>query len=67
MIKSLSQIEVNIENKICRFIVDHDTPLGHAKEAIFQITKILAQIEENARVQAEQKQKENQADESPKE
>ncbi len=57
MIKNLSQIEVNIENRICRFIVDHDTPISHVKEALFQIGKIIGQIEENAKAQIAEQEK----------
>lgn len=57
MIKTLSQIEINIENKICRFIVDHDTPLTHVKEALFQIQKYIGQIEDAARQQQESQEK----------
>lgn len=57
MIKTLSQIEINIENKICRFIVDHDTPLAHVKEALFQIQKYIGQIEDAAKAQQESQSK----------
>jgi len=70
MIKTLSEIEVNIENKICRFIVDHDTPLSHVKEALFQIQKYIGQIEDALRLEQEKaldESKENKVEEFPKE
>lgn len=57
MIKNLSQIEVNIENKIFRFIVDYDTPLSNVKEALFQIQRYIGQIEENAKSQLASQEK----------
>jgi hypothetical protein len=54
MIKNLTQIEVNIDNKICRLIVDQDTPLTHIKEALFQFQKYIGQIEDAAKKQQEE-------------
>lgn len=54
MIKNLSQIEVNIENKICRFLTDFDTPLSHVKEALFQMQKYIGQIEDSAKAKQEE-------------
>ncbi len=53
MIKNLTQIEVNIDNKICRLVVDQDTPLTHIKEALFQFQKYIGQIEDAAKKQQE--------------
>lgn len=53
MIKNLSQIELLIENKICRFICDHDTSLVIVKEALFQFQKYIGQIEDAAKSQQE--------------
>lgn len=57
MIKTLSQIEINVENKICRFIVDHDTPLTHVKEALFQMQKYIGQIEDSVKSKVEEEAK----------
>ena len=58
MIKHLSQIEVIIENKICRFQTDFDTPLTHVKEALFQMQKYVGQIEDQAKAELASKEKE---------
>lgn len=57
MIKTLSQLEVIIENKVCRFIADHDTPLSHVKEALFQFQKYIGQVEDAAKAQQEAQEK----------
>ena len=49
MLKNLSQLELIIEDKICRFMCDFDTPLTHVKEALFQFQKYIGQIEDAAK------------------
>jgi hypothetical protein len=51
MIKNLSQIELLVENKVCRFICDHDTSLVIVKEALFQFQKYIGQIEDAAKAE----------------
>lgn len=59
MLKNLSQLEHIIENKICRFICDNDTPIHFVKEALFQFQKYIGHLEDQAKQQQEaQKQAE---------
>lgn len=53
MLKNLSQLEHIVENKICRFICDNDTPIHFVKEALFQFQKYIGQIEDQAKQQQE--------------
>lgn len=48
MIKNIVQLEVKVAEKIYRFICDNDSPIPEVKEAIFQLTKIVADIEEKS-------------------
>ena len=60
----VSQLEVVFEEKRedgqpsrfykPRLLLDHDTPIGIAKEAIFQLQKMIGQIEDNLKAQSEQ-------------
>ncbi|MEK7578184.1 MAG: hypothetical protein AAB456_00480 [Patescibacteria group bacterium] len=51
MLKNLTQLEHKIEDKVCRFICDNDTSIAIAKEALFQFSKYLGQIEDAAKAQ----------------
>lgn len=53
MLKNLAQLEHMIENKVCRFICDNDTPLHIIKESLFQFQKYIGQIEDQAKKQQE--------------
>jgi hypothetical protein len=48
MIKNIVELEVKVAEKIYRFICDNDSPIPEVKEAIFQLTKIVAAIEEKS-------------------
>lgn len=54
MLKDLSQIECNVDGKICHFTCERDTPLSSVKEALFQFQAYIAKIEENIRLQQSQ-------------
>lgn len=56
MLRNLTQLEHIVENKICRFICDNDTPLNIAKEALFQFQKYIGQIEDMAKKNQQQQQ-----------
>lgn len=53
MLKNLYQLEHAIENKVCRFICDNDTPINFIKEALFQMQKFIGFAEEQAKAQQE--------------
>ena len=53
MLRNLSQLEVTIENKNYCFFCENGSTFPHVKEALFQITKMVGQIEEN--IMAQQK------------
>lgn len=56
MLKNLIQIEHTIEGKTGRFICDNDTPFNIAKELLFQASKYLGQLEDQARANFEAQQ-----------
>lgn len=47
MLKNLVSLEVKVAEKSYRFLCDNDSPIGDVKEAIFQLTNMVAQIEAN--------------------
>jgi hypothetical protein len=51
MLKNLTQLEHVIENKVCRFVCDHDTPIHFVKESLFQFQKYIGQLEDQAKQQ----------------
>lgn len=61
MLKNLVSLETQIENKTYSFYCENSSPLNHLKEALFQFTKMVGQIEENVAAQqkaAEEKKEE---------
>lgn len=54
MLKNLAQLEHQVENKVCRFICDNDTPIQFIKEALFQFQKYIGAVEDAAKAQQEQ-------------
>lgn len=58
MIKNMTKFEVEIGEKIYQFLLDQDSPVMHAKEAVFQFGKFLGQIEDQ--IKAQQKNQEAQ-------
>lgn len=57
MLKSLAQLTHTVEDKVCQFICEHDTPISTIKEALFQFQKYIGHVEDVARIQAEAHQK----------
>lgn len=57
MITNFSEIQVNIETKMCRFYIQQDMPLNHVKEVLFQLQKYIGHVEDqyNAKMQEEVK------------
>lgn len=53
MLNSLAQLTHKVENKVCQFICDHDTPISAIKEALFQFQKYIGQVEDVAKAQVE--------------
>jgi hypothetical protein len=47
MLKNITQLEVKIAEKVYQLLCDNDSPIGHVKEALFQLTKMVAKIEED--------------------
>lgn len=67
MIKMIAQFESAIEGKVGRFILDHDTSIGIAKQMACEFLTYLGNVEAQAKAQAEaNKAGEKPADESPK-
>lgn len=59
MLKNIVKLEVQIGEKLYHLFCDTDSPIAHVKEAIFQLTKIVADIEENI-LSAQKKEPESQ-------
>jgi hypothetical protein len=51
MLKNLCELSHKVENKVCRFVCDNDTPTNFIKEALFQFQKYIGQIEDAAAAQ----------------
>lgn len=67
MLKNMSQLEVIVENKICRFQCEIDTPIHFVKEALFQFQKYIGQAEDNAKAKKEKEDEEKNREEIVKE
>lgn len=65
MLKNLCELSHQVENKMCRFICDNDTPLHCIKEALFQFQKYIGIVEEQVLAQKKaQDEKNNPVEES---
>lgn len=53
MLNNLCELSHTVENKVCRFICDNDTPIHFIKEALFQFQKYVGAIEDAAKAQQE--------------
>lgn len=51
MFKPIAQFEFLVENKVGRFLVEHDAPISVVKEMAFQFLKYLGQLEDQAKAQ----------------
>jgi hypothetical protein len=51
MIKNLTSLETQLDNRTYSFYCDNSSPIAHVKEALFQITKLIGQIEESIAAQ----------------
>ncbi len=68
MLKNISRLEAKVGEKLIHLFCDQDTTLDHIKEALFQFSKFIGQIEDNARAAAEEEAKNKEAiEEIPKE
>lgn len=53
MFQAIAKLEVIIENKAYHFFCDSNSTIEHVKEALFQIQKIVAGIEDQIRAAQE--------------
>ena len=53
MLKNLCELSHQVENKVCRFVCDNDTPVHFIKEALFQFQKYIGAVENAAKAQQE--------------
>ena len=51
MLKNLASLTHTVENKVCQFICENDTPIAIIKEALFQFQKYIGVIEDAAKAQ----------------
>lgn len=61
MHKLISQLEITINGKTCRFVCENDTDTGIVKEALFQFTKYIGQLEDTVKARMEQEAQEKAA------
>lgn len=62
MLKTISQYEVAIENRIYRLVCDFDSPLDHVKEFLFQAQKFVGNVQDQIKaMEAQQHQQSNPA------
>lgn len=59
MLKNISRLECKIGEKIFHLMCDMDSPLEAVKEALFQFSKYVGSVEDNAKAQKEAKEKES--------
>ena len=54
MIKNIAKFETEIEDRTYQLLCELDSPIGHAKEFVFQFLKYLGQVEDNLKAQMEE-------------
>ena len=62
MLKNITRLEVNINDKSYQFHCDMDSPLGDVKEALFQYQKYIGQVEDHVKKQLDEKKAKEEAD-----
>ncbi len=65
MLKNCTRLECIVNEKSGYFYCDIDTPISVAKEMIFQFQKYIGLVEDQLRVQEEQKKQEESYSETP--
>lgn len=56
MMKNLTGLECKVDDRIIKLICDFDCPTTHLKEALFQFSKFIGQIDDAAKAKQEAKQ-----------
>lgn len=59
MLSNLSMLKCKVNDNDYQFLCSCNAPLNEVKEALFQFTKFVGQIEDNARIEEENKKLEN--------
>ena len=54
MLKNVSKFEVSIDGRTYHLLCESDSPTSHVKEFIFQITKYIGMIEDQAKAKAQE-------------
>lgn len=65
MLSNLVKLEVKVGEKVFQFLSDHDAPLEHVKEAVFQFQKYVGIVEDQIKVQKEKLEAEKKSAEAP--
>jgi predicted nucleic acid-binding protein len=55
MLKNIIQLTAQVDEKLYHLLCDNDSLIEHVKEALFQLTKMVAEIEE--KIKESQKKK----------
>lgn len=58
MITNLVKLEVKVAEKIYHLFCDHDSPINGVKEALFQLSKLVATVEEKITEDLKKKEQE---------
>jgi hypothetical protein len=66
MLKNIVKLEVTVGERIYHLLCDNDSPIGEVKEALFQIAKVVGDIEAKI-TSVKQEQETKQVDEPQKE
>lgn len=67
MIKMIAQFEHDVEGKIGRFYMDHDTSILAAKEMTFAFLKYLGNVEDQVKAQQVEAQSNVEPEKTPEE
>lgn len=59
MLRNVSKLECKINEKFYEFVCDMDCPLEHVKEALFQFTKYIGQLEDSLKAKIEESKAQN--------
>ena len=67
MLKNISRLEHKVGEKIYHLVCDSDSPLADVKEALFEFSKFIGKVEDNAKAQEAQMEAEKLKAEDAKE
>jgi hypothetical protein len=66
MLKNIAKLEVKVGDRNYQLFVDNDSPLNDIKDALFQFSKYVGYVEDQAKMMKEKADAEKAASEAPK-